>query len=58
MENMERIPPYTAGSFIKQRNILKEELKQLGVDISKVQANRLTFLSRRKYDRYDHFQPG
>ena len=58
MDSTKRIEPYTAGSFIKDRNRLKEELNLLNVNISEDQANRLTFLSRRKYDRYDHLPSG
>lgn len=37
---------------------MKKELSTIGVKISTNEAARISFLSRRKYDRYDHFYPG
>jgi hypothetical protein len=50
--------PYTYSSFEAQTTQLQKGLLQLGVDISEDEASRMLFLSRRKYDRYDHFFPG
>lgn len=54
----EVIVPYTASSFSMQSSFFKKKLKQIGVPISFDDSKRITFLSRRKYDRYDHFAPG
>lgn len=50
--------PYTLGSFKRQTEHLQKELSYLGVDIEYDEAARISFLGRRKYDRYDHFYPG
>ena len=50
--------PYTFGSFENQTAHLRLALGYLGVDIPADEAARILFLSRRKYDRYDHFFPG
>lgn len=49
---------YTPGSFERQNKLLKNELSKLGVNISENEIARISFLGRRKYDRYDHFSPG
>lgn len=54
----DRILAYSDASFQRQTRLLKKELSNLGVQISSNQAAKLSFLSRRKYDRYDHFFPG
>jgi hypothetical protein len=49
----------TWDQTVKRRTeILKDELKLLGVSISKEEAAQLQFLAQRKYDRYDLFYPG
>ena len=58
VEDNYRIEPYTLRSFERQRNLLIEELTKLGINITKNEASKITFLSRRKYERYDHFYPG
>ena len=58
MDTNERAPPYTTASFLRQTRLLKEELLNLGIKISVDEAARISFLSRRKYERYDHFYPG
>jgi len=58
MVDTEKIIPYTVSSFKRQIKLLKEELSDLGVKISDDDAARISFLARRKYDRYDHFFPG
>lgn len=50
--------PYTLGSFERQTMDLQKELVYLGVDIPIDEAARISFLGRRKYDRYNHFFPG
>jgi hypothetical protein len=50
--------PYTVDSFNRQTKLLREELSFLGVKLSYDEATRISFLSRRKYERYDHFYPG
>ena len=57
-EENDKALPYTTASFRNQTRILKEELLNLGVKISLSDAARISFLSRRKYERYDHFYPG
>lgn len=49
---------YTEASFKRQTRLLKKELSNLGIRISSDESARISFLSRRKYDRYDHFYPG
>jgi len=49
---------YTPSSFQRQTRLLKNELSKLGISISTDETSRISFLSRRKYDRYDHFSPG
>ncbi len=50
--------PYTFSSFESQTEQLRLALTYLGVDISADETARILFLSRRKYDRYDHSFPG
>jgi hypothetical protein len=50
--------PYTLGSFERQTTHLQKELSYLGVEVSYDETARISFLGRRKYDRYDHFFPG
>lgn len=57
MDN-ESVAAYTVGSFRRQTRILKKELSNLGIALTSDEAARISFLSRRKYDRYDHFYPG
>lgn len=53
------ISMWTWDQPLKRRTeILKEELKLLGVRISEEDAAMLQFLAQRKYDRYDLFSPG
>jgi hypothetical protein len=42
----------------RRTEILREELRILGVRISEENATQLQFLAQRKYDRYDLFSPG
>lgn len=42
----------------RQTEVLREELRLMGVEISKDKAAHLRFLAQRKYDRYDLFSPG
>jgi hypothetical protein len=49
---------YSIDSFVRQTEHLQKELYYLGVNISADEAARISFLGRRKYDRYDHFYPG
>lgn len=58
MRTSDMAPPYTKASFLRQTRLLKEELFNLSIDISSDEAARISFLSRRKYERYDHFYPG
>lgn len=53
-----RILPYTSESFERQRQLLNEKLSEMGINPSPDMVSRITFLSRRKYDRYDHFHKG
>jgi hypothetical protein len=55
---MEVTPPYTLDSFENQKEVLKSELNYIGVSITGEEASKLSFLSRRKYERYDMFFPG
>ena len=50
--------PYTDQSFRRQTRVLKEELTNLGIRLTEEQAISISFLSRRKYERYDLFYPG
>lgn len=50
--------PYTPISFGRQTSHLQKELLFLGVDLPYNEVARISFLGRRKYDRYDHFYPG
>lgn len=52
------VEAYTETSYKRQIRLLRKELSSLGVDITSEDAARISFLSRRKYDRYDHFYPG
>jgi hypothetical protein len=45
------------SSFVSQTWHLQNELDFLGVKISVDDVARISFLGRRKYDRYDHFYP-
>ncbi|NVM55658.1 MAG: hypothetical protein HWN66_18305 [Candidatus Helarchaeota archaeon] len=58
MAYSQKIIPYTASSFKFQKERFKEKLIQIGIEISDIDATKITFLSRRKYDRYDHLPPG
>ena len=53
-----RILPYTSESFERQQQLLNEKLSEMGINPSPEMVSRITFLSRRKYDRYDHFSKG
>lgn len=53
-----KVVPYSLESFERQTTHLQKELFYVGVDISYDDAARISFLGRRKYDRYDHFYPG
>lgn len=46
------------SSFTRQTEHLQKELSYLEVDASYDDVARISFLGRRKYDRYDHFYPG
>ncbi len=50
--------PYTVESFDRQKSLLKDKLIEIGVKASEAELSKITFLSRRKYDRYDHFAQG
>jgi len=58
MASLKNIQPYTYRSFEIQTQYLKKKLTQIGINITKDEAARITFLSRRKYDNYDHFPLG
>lgn len=50
--------PYSYDSFERQKKLLQEQLKYIGVNVSEEEAARISLLSRRKYERYDLFNPG
>jgi hypothetical protein len=58
MRKVDRVLPYTSSSFKVQQEQLQKHLSQIGVKLTDIEAERITCLSRRKYDRYDHFPPG
>lgn len=58
MSSQKKIIPYTSSSFDFQKTRLKQKLVQIGIDITDDEATSITFLSRRKYDRYDHLPSG
>ena len=53
-----QVLPYTAESFIRQKKLLIIKLKDLNIDIEEEEVAKITFLSRRKYNRYAHFPKG
>jgi len=58
MAPSQKIIPYSASSFKFQKERFKKKLIQIGIDISDTDATKITFLSRRKYDRYELLPPG
>lgn len=50
--------PYTSDSFGQQKQLLKSKLDQIGIKVTNEEVSKITFLSRRKFDRYDHFAKG
>ena len=58
MTQSDKILPYTSTSFEIQSDYFKRKLNEIGVNASYEESENITFLSRRKYDRYDHFSPG
>lgn len=57
-DESDKLLPYTSESFNRQKELLHSKLRSLGLSVSKQEVAQLTFFSRRKYDRYDHFSKG